>query len=296
MHRVATAALTALILTPAVAEVSSPPETAQPGPAGLVIKTAKITGGKLLIAGTAAKAGIVIRVEGHPRTTTVKPNKTFRLSLGWFPADCRVTLAVGARRQPVLIEGCGPTGAVGPAGSAGARGPTGARGPAGPHGAAGARGTSGATGKTGKTGPQGPPGPTGPTGIVTTVSFAGFIDGPIDGNGEWQFTGDPTTVAVAAGQRLTGSGVAITGASAVPGFFYDYGLCYGMAGGEVINFAEEGLELKTFSQAEPEHLPISSTTVVAAAGDYLVGMCVRADDGDSIDIAYKMAGWVQVTN
>lgn len=328
MHRSAAGALAALLIpvvaaTSAQAGNTSPSRSDEPGHAGLIIETAEIAAGRLVISGVAAKPGTVIGIDGTAYKVKAQPDGSFRFRLGWRPADCKARLVVAKRHQAIVIARCAPAGAEGPAGprgatgatgatgargatgqqgatgAAGPRGVTGATGPQGATGATGARGATGSTGPqgaTGATGPTGAPGPTGASGIVTTAAFAGFLDNPVDGNDEWQFVGETATVTVTAGQRLTGSGVAIIGATADPGFFYDYGLCYGISGGTPVNFLDEGDQLKTFSTETPESLPIASTAVVPTAGTYLVGMCVRLDSGETIDNAYKMAGWAQVTN
>lgn len=177
VNRSGTMVLVALLATPATAGVT--PEENSPGAAGLTIDTAAISGGKLMISGSAVQTpGTVIGIDGSTRTTAIKADRSFSISLRWWPPNCRATLVVGMLEQQVYIENCGPTGPAGDRGPAGAKGPTGAKGPAGETGAAGPTGPPGAPGSTGATGPAGPTGPQGATGATGATGPTGATGAP----------------------------------------------------------------------------------------------------------------------
>src|SRR5262249_25801951 len=96
----------------------------------------------------------------------------------------------------------GPPGAIGPAGPSGATGPAGTTGPAGPSGPMGLQGSTGAAGPAGPTGPIGPQGPTGVASIGSFSTYGGST--VLSGNATtFVFQGDPVSVQLVAGQRLT---------------------------------------------------------------------------------------------
>lgn len=140
----------AVLPLPAGAAESPTPAAEKPGTAGLVIETATITGGRLVITGTSARGGATIKIDGTRLETKAKKDKSFALEVVFVPPDCVATLVVKNKRQTVAVANCGPEGPAGP------------RGPVGPQGATGARGAIG---------PQGPQGPQGPAGPIDPLAL-----------------------------------------------------------------------------------------------------------------------------
>ncbi|WP_272423625.1 collagen-like protein [Polyangium jinanense] len=195
----------------------------------------------------------------------------------------------------------GTTGATGATGSQGPKGETGATGPEGPKGATGATGAKGATGDTGPTGPTGPTGATGPkgatgaTGVVSTTS----LDAPgITVNGSslaFAWAATPVSVTVGAGQRITGSAVAILGTSSGSATSVGFGLCYQAAGGSIITFYPASYTI-TASISARAPFAAAGTVSGLAAGTYNVGFCVRNVSSTALNSNDAINGWVMVTN
>jgi hypothetical protein len=174
--------------TSAVASADAVDLRAATGTPGLTIETAKMVDARLVIAGRAASAGVVVGIEGTTFEATANAQRRFVFSVFYRTADCRVTLVTPTGTLDVTLDECSSTGIV-PRGNwvAGAqyapdsvvyyagsswralRANTGARPDQNPSdwqlfAARGARGLPGARGPVGAEGPDGPEGPQGPPG------------------------------------------------------------------------------------------------------------------------------------
>ncbi|MDI3291902.1 collagen-like protein [Polyangium sp. 15x6] len=195
----------------------------------------------------------------------------------------------------------GATGAKGDTGSQGPKGDTGAQGPKGDTGAQGPKGDTGLQGPKGDTGSQGPKGDTGAkgatgaTGVVSTTS----LDAPgITVNGSslaFAWAATPVSVTVAAGQRITGSAVAILGSSSGSATSVGFGLCYQAAGGSIITFYPSSYSI-TASISARAPFAAAGTVSGLAAGTYNVGFCVRNVSPTALNSNDAINGWVMVTN
>jgi hypothetical protein len=201
----------------------------------------------------------------------------------------------------------GDTGDTGPKGPKGDTGPQGIQGAQGPQGVPGPQGIQGPQGQQGLQGNQGVQGPQGPSGIVTTVSMAGGPTPlPPTAQHTFVFFGPTAVVAVAPGQRLTGSGSAVLASTQMT--FVDVNLCYQLNGaGPLTDFAQ-GNYLSV--QVANNRLTYAvSGSVVPPPGTYVVGYCVANPTGAfditgpplnltpvTLDNNDFMNAWVQVTN
>ena len=256
------------------------------GSAGLTIDTAELSEGRLLIAGTAAKAGQVVKIEGRTNEATADKTGAFRFSLRWRPDDCAVKLVVGTQQQKVIVGGCGPTGETG------ATGPNGAPGARGAQGATGAQGARGPVGVAGATGPAGPAGATGARGTGgTNASVLGMIDYSGDravntGAGDWQFLSASTPSGVTTGYgRFTAFGTAALGTFGT-GFEYELTFCYQAdPGGAITPFLDRStaVQVTTPSSLSFQAVATAATTTFPAGDSYKVGMCAYLETGENLD-------------
>jgi len=187
-------AFAAVLLTFEVAAVGNAAFAA----ANLTIQTATLQSGRLVITGTAASAGTVVRINGTSFQSVANAQKQFAFNIIYRTPDCIVVLTTPTGALSVLIDRCAP-GVVsrGPwistvqyqRGDLVLRGGStwlalranvgkqpgaqtssldwqvfAARGPTGPQGFAGATGLQGAQGPRGFTGIEGPPGEDGEDG------------------------------------------------------------------------------------------------------------------------------------
>lgn len=186
----------------------------------------------------------------------------------------------------------GPTGSQGEIGPTGPTGPQGIQGPIGPTGPQGIQGPTGATGATGD---QGPPG------VVFTASIAGTA-GNVSGGGNlapWTFLGPTANITIAtAGQRITGSGVAVLGTQATTpptATPVSFSLCVQQGAGAIDAFYPTN-----FTDAQVSvRLPYSAaaTYVTPAAATYKVGFCVK-NKSNTVALQNNdvVNGWFIVTN
>ncbi len=121
----------------------------------LTVKTAKIKGGVLIVAGTTKKPGQLVKLDRRFEMTSAG-DKTYRFEVVHTPFDCIVRVKRGKRIIDAVVGNCGVRGPKGAKGAKGDKGDTGARGP---------RGAQGPEGSQGPTGPQGPQGSQGPRGL-----------------------------------------------------------------------------------------------------------------------------------
>ena len=174
---------------------------------------------------------------------------------------------------PQGIQGAtGATGATGAQGAVGPVGPEGPVGPQGPQGPQGADGQAGATGAQGPAGPAGPAGPQGPAGLVNTV----FVEGQTAAlTPAFQFLGPPSTVTVAAGQRIHIVSMAGLGAGATAATGLDIVICHriGATGNPI---ADTGGIFGLTSPANQRHVFSLTADLALPANTYQVGMCGRA--------------------
>jgi len=209
-------------------------------------------------------------------------------------SNCRGAAVVVGPQGPPGPQG--PVGATGPAGPPGPAGVTGPQGPVGPAGPAGAVGATGAIGATGPAGAPGAPGPTGATGVIKILPFFGPSNGLLDGE-LFTFLGQPVTVTLTAGQRLTGAAQAPIGKNPpIATIITD--LCYQpAAGGPLVSFAGGGFSQSTIGdQSGVKPYAAMATTVIATAGTYLVSMCARSTFGNPFELIGDFVnGWVMVT-
>jgi len=156
---------------------------------------------------------------------------------------------------------------------------------------------------SGNPGPQGPAGPAGATGVVSIHPFAGSGANPTvpagGGSAPWTFIGPTVSVPVAAGQRVTGSAVAVLGTSAqspqvaTP---VSFSLCIQIGGAGAINSFYPG----DFTDAQVSvrlSYAAAASTSVPVAGNHKIGYCVK---NKSANVALTnneyVNGWVMVSN
>jgi len=193
------------------------------GTPGLSVKTVALTGGKLVITGTAASAGTIVKIQNTAFRDTADAQKAFSFEVDHRSPDCRVTLETGTGSLTLLISDCGPGVMPRGAWSSTTRFMIGdlafhsgstwralrnnlgrrpdfnlldwqlfaARGSVGPAGVRGERGAAGAIGATGPSGPSGATGSQGPQGAAGDQGPPG-PQGPTGPQGE---KGDPALVA-----------------------------------------------------------------------------------------------------
>lgn len=154
---------------------------------------------------------------------------------------------------------------------------------------------------SGNPGPQGPAGPTGATGVVSIHPFAGSAPTPVpagSGGAPWTFIGPTVSVPVAAGQRVTGSAVAVLATSTpTPGLAtpVSFSLCTQLGGVGAISPFYPG----NYPDAQVS-VPLSyaaAGSTVPGAGTHRIGYCVK---NKSTNVALTandwVNGWVMVTN
>lgn len=265
------------------------------GTAGLTIDTAEMNAGRLLIAGTAAKAGQVVKIDGRTNEATADKTGAFRFSLRWRPDDCVVKLVAGTQQQRVLVGGCGPTGETGktgPTGAAGARGAQGAKGAQGAQGPVGATGATGPTGAAGAAGATGAAGPDGP--IIGTINYIGIPLTAITGANAWQFLStDNTPSSGATGYgRFTGFGSASLGTTGAA-FQYELTFCYQLnSGGAITPFLDRdtAVQVTTPSSASFQAVAAAATTTTFSSSEvYKVGMCAYLEAGENLDTGLRQS-------
>lgn len=177
---------------------------------------------------------------------------------------------------------------VGPtAGLAGPRGATGDVGPVGPEG------PEGPEGPIGPMGPAGPQGAQGPSGIVQILPITGTVITVTKGP-NWVFVGGTTTVTLAPGQRVTGTGVAGLGTTVTASETVQFQACYQVVGSSTVN---------PFHAADtPGAIPGHRTSYSAAgtiqplAGTYKLGFCVHDNTTFSLDSNDSVNGWFMITS
>jgi hypothetical protein len=140
---------------------------------------------------------------------------------------------------------------------------------------------SGNAGPQGPAGAQGPAGPQGAAGVVQIATVAGLanaIPATPMGSAPWFFWGPFTTVSVSAGQRITGSG----SASIFNGFntsvTVSVSLCLSTnADGATLEpfFPSNFPDATVLPQPTRTMVSANGSRVVAQAGTYRVGLCVR---------------------
>jgi hypothetical protein len=106
--------------------------------AEILITTAAISGGELVIVGRVRQPrepNVQIKINPS-KTVQVESSRTggFRWIGPEFPSTCIVEITSGADKREVLIQNCGLAGPAGPSGPVGPAGPAGPMGPAGPKG------------------------------------------------------------------------------------------------------------------------------------------------------------------
>jgi hypothetical protein len=150
---------------------------------------------------------------------------------------------------------------------------------------------------------SGNPGPQGPSGVVQIVSIADDINGiPATpaGSAPWLFAGPFTTVTVSAGQRITGSGSASFGHGANTNVTVSASLCLSA---NVDGATLEPFHLSNFPDATVLPQPVKTllsangSRVVAQAGTYRIGFCVR-NKSTTISLPGNdyVNAWFMVTN
>jgi hypothetical protein len=130
----------------------------------------------------------------------------------------------------------------------------------------------------GNPGPQGPQGPSGVVQIASTAGAIAAIVSPGMASPPWVFAGPFTTVTVSAGQRITGSGVGSFGHNSNGEVRVAISLCTSnnVAGATLEPFHPDNF-LDGFVLPQPIKtvLSASGSRVMAQAGTYRVGLCVR---------------------
>lgn len=215
-------------------------------------------------------------------------------STGAYDAlEPRQALTAAPVAQFALAGNPGPAGPQGPIGPTGATGATGPQGPA---------GQDGATGATGATGPAGPQGPAGPSGVVRIVTTTGTIANIAAGGGgaPWAWAGPFASVTVTAGQRITGSGVAVLGHTSNNTVPVSATLCYSADanGSELFGFpGNQYPDTTVHEQPIRTMVSAAASVVLAEAGTYRVGFCVK-NKATSITLSANeyTNSWFMVTN
>jgi hypothetical protein len=196
----------------------------QAGNPRIAVEAVALHGGRLVIRGTAASAGMLVRIGGTTLQVRADASKAFGFDVLRRPSDCRVTLQTDTGSLGLLIADCGPGTVPRGAWAAGvsygtndlasfngstyrarranrgkrpnanpadwqifaAQGATGPRGPKGIAGPRGPQGVAGLTGPQGEQGPRGEPGPKGATGARGDAGPQG-PDGPagVTPRGAW---------------------------------------------------------------------------------------------------------------
>jgi hypothetical protein len=166
----------AVLSSPAIAatDPAVPEITTQAGTPRLTLKVVTLAAGKLVITGTAAAPGVLVKIVGTRFQTRANARKQFSFNVDYRTPNCRITLASPTGTLGLLVSDCGPQGVQGkrgPIGITGARGPTGPQGPTGETGPQGAQGPQGPQGPVGAMGAQGPQGAEGPAGSARLYGF-----------------------------------------------------------------------------------------------------------------------------
>jgi hypothetical protein len=154
---------------------------------------------------------------------------------------------------------------------------------------------------SGNPGPQGPAGPAGATGVVSIHPFAGSAPTPVPAGGggaPWTFIGPTVSVPVAAGQRVTGSAVAVLGTSpqnpqvANP---VSFSLCIQIGGAGAIDSFYSGNF--TDAQVSIRQSYAAAASTVPGAGNHKIGYCVKNKSTNVALTANEYVnGWVMVSN
>jgi hypothetical protein len=135
------------------------------------LNDAQIMAGVLVVGGWTDQRGETVSLDNKFSAVSDK-RRRFVFRVPYMPANCLVTLEVGAQTRTAVIANCGtigltgPRGENGPAGPRGEIGPVGPKGETGPIGPQGEIGPAGPKGENGPAGPQGEIGPTGPQGDI----------------------------------------------------------------------------------------------------------------------------------
>ena len=101
---------------------------------------------------------------------------------------------------------------------------------------------------------------------------------------------------VAAGQRITGSGVALLGTTSGNAVGVSVNLCFQLGAGAVNPFYALSPPTSTINSGAPRVSFAASGTVVPGAGTYKVGICVQNDTAVSLNNNHYVNGWFMVTN
>ncbi len=172
----------AVLSSPAIAatDPAVPEITTQVGTPRLTLKVVTLAAGKLVITGTAAAPGVLVKIQGTRFQTRANARKQFSFNVDYRTPNCRITLASPTGTLGLLVSDCGPQGVQGkrgPIGITGARGPAGPQGPTGETGPQGAQGPQGPQGPVGAMGAQGPQGAEGPEGSARLYGFLNVASG-----------------------------------------------------------------------------------------------------------------------
>ena len=144
-------------------------------------------------------------------------------------------------------------------------------------------------------GATGVPGLAGPAGVLRVVTFGGALPVVAHGADAFVMVGEVATVRVAAGQRLTGSAVAVLRSTTGP-VQDDLAVCLtdGRSAPSSLN-GGDFLTVEVAGQGRGSYA-VTGSTVVARAGDSRVGLCVRNSDAThDLDANDWSTGWVMTT-
>lgn len=146
--------------------------------------------------------------------------------------------------------------------------------------------------------------PTNPRTIIPSITglSGGISQIPAGGaNASWTFAGPQATVSVATGQRITASAVgAFTMVN--PGSIRAFSaICMQPTAGGAITPINGGNGLETWFpdgfQGQYRQMGASQTLLVATAGSFRVGLCVRNTSGTGLNLSGdRTDGWVMVSN
>jgi hypothetical protein len=196
----------------------------------------------------------------------------------------------------------GPQGEVGPQGPQGDAGPAGATGP---QGDAGPQGPQGPQGEQGPQGPVGPQGETGATGIVSIHTFAGSVQGVIAAGGGggalWVWVNPTLVLSLQAGQRVSGSAVAVLGHLGGGSVPVAFSLCIGPseAGSQPTEafFPSSFTDGNVMPGTRSTALAAAASMVVSSTGTYQLGYCVaNKSPSQSLNSNDYTNGWLMISN
>lgn len=165
-------------------------------------------------------------------------------------------------------------------------------------------GSPGPQGEVGPQGPQGDAGPPGAIGIVSIHTFAGSVQGVIVGGGgvgaPWVWVNPTLVLSLQAGQRVSGSAVAVLGHSGEGSVPVAFSLCIGPseAGSQPTEafFPSNLTGGNVMPGARSSALAAAESIVVSSTGTYRLGYCVKnKSPSQSLNSNGYANGWLMTS-